>query len=76
MDKTPGDSRGVSSVIGVIILVALVVTLGAVAGAFALDFTQQLHEPSVASVDASTITFDADGNEDCPSGVERACSSS
>lgn len=68
-----GDTRGVAPVVGGILLVAVVVIIAATVGIFALDFTQRLHEPSLATVDATTITFQTDDGpegDECPSGEE------
>ena len=65
------DTRGASPVVGIILLVAVTVVIAATIGAFALDFNQRLHEPSLATVDTTTITIPTDGNDDCPSGKEK-----
>lgn len=61
--------RGVSSVIGIILLVAITVIIGSVTASFVMDISNPLHEPSLASADAEKITFEDDSG-DCPGDIE------
>jgi archaeal flagellin N-terminal-like domain len=65
------ENRGVSPVIGIILLVAITVIIAGVTAPLVLDMSSSLHEPSLASVDAEEITFETDGNDDPCSDFEK-----
>lgn len=56
--KLTGDSRGVSPVIGVILMVAITVILAAVIGTFVLGLGDSLSENPTAGVDVDSDTGD------------------
>ena len=71
MSNVDLPNRGVSSIIGIILLVAITVIIGGVTASFVMDISNPLHEPSMAAVDASETTFSE--TEDCDNApVEKA----
>ena len=68
LNELRSDSRGVSPVIGVVLMIAVVVILAAVVGAFATGiFGSQNEAPQAAfSYDASTETVTMDSGESIP----------
>ncbi len=68
MSNVDYADRGVSTVIGVILLIAITVIIGSVTALFVIDISNPLHEPSLAAVDASETTFSV--GEDCPTSTE------
>jgi len=58
------DDRGVSPVIGVILMVAITVILAAVIGTFVLGLGDSLQQTPQAQLDAELTDYDDDGTED------------
>lgn len=53
-----GSDRGASSVVGVVLMIALVVVLAGTAVYYFGDMTNRLHEPSIARVSAEQTTIE------------------
>ncbi|NHX37054.1 type IV pilin [Halolamina sp. R1-12] len=61
---TSDDNRGVSPVIGVILMVAITVILAAVIGTFVLGLGDSLSQAPQAQLDAELTDSDGDGNDE------------
>lgn len=58
-------SRGVTSTVGTVLLVAVVVIIAATVGAFATGYADELREPSLASVSVERTTVDFGAASEC-----------